>query len=87
MSPSERFLEIWTDLIHVDWRDWKVILLTITSPLVVTYILSLVSASSFIRNASSTSRKRPPWAPYYLPVLGHSLDMVTRPFALFDASV
>ncbi|KAF9785662.1 hypothetical protein IL306_004791 [Fusarium sp. DS 682] len=61
--------------------NWGVISLSLVSPLLVTYLISLWNSSTTIRKY--TNPRRPPTAPYYLPYIGHALDLVTRPLELY----
>lgn len=62
--------------------NWGAVVLSLVSPLLVTYLISLWNSSTTIRKY--TDSRRPPTAPYYLPYIGHAIEFVTRPFELYE---
>lgn len=70
--------------IGTDW-DWRAIIVSLVLPILVTYLVTLWNSSITIRKL--TDSKRPPSAPYYLPYVGHSIDVFTKPYQLFGDSV
>jgi hypothetical protein len=63
---------------------WVTTILTILSPIILTYLISLWNSSTTIRKL--TDPRRPPTAPYYIPYIGHAIAMTTKPFDLFESN-